>query len=148
MRYWVRSHGLQKKKRKEGKKMRNFEEENENMETIEFYELDQRNDGESFQLLWDLIYCYAGQYKHDELKEEFNNWENEDAEAYEEFAFDELESELEVILNDQGLILRIEDSTLFIEQEIEKPYRKYSSTIDDISCLEKSWFMIDIQPAF
>ena len=127
--------------------MRNYEEETD-YEVIEFYELDQRNEEENIQLLWDLIFCYAGANIHDELKDEFNNWENEDLESYECHCFDELQDELEKILSDQKLSLRIEDSTLFIEQEIRKSYGKFSSTIDDISCLEKSWNMIDLSFAY
>lgn len=129
--------------------MRNYEEENENVEILDFYELDQRNEEESIQLLWDLIFCYAGESIQDELKDEFKQWENEDLESFECHCFDELERELEKILSEQGLNLRIEDSTLYIEQEIKKPYqKKRQSIIDDISCLEASWFMIDIQPAY
>jgi hypothetical protein len=137
------------KRKKEGKKMRNFEEENDNYEVIEFYELDQRNEEENIQLLWDLIFCYAGQYKHDELKDEFNEWENEDLESFEGQCFDELERELGKILNEQGLSLRIEDSTLYIEQEIKKPYqKKRNNFLDDICGLEKTWSFIDLQLAY
>jgi len=128
--------------------MRNYEDETENMEVLDFFELDQRNEDENIDLLWDLIFCYAGANIHDELKDEFKEWENEDLESFQGQCFDELERELDKILTNQGLNLRIEDSTLYVEQEIKKPYqKKRESIIDDICCLENSWFMIDIQPS-
>jgi len=119
------------------------------MKTKTLIELDQRNEDENIDLLWDLIFCYAGANIHDELKDEFKEWENEDLESFQGQCFDELERELDKILTNQGLNLRIEDSTLYVEQEIKKPYqKKRESIIDDICCLENSWFMIDIQPAY
>jgi len=57
--------------------------------------------------------------------------------------------DLEKILEKEELWLRIEDSTLFIEKEISGYYEKETDNFfDDISCLEKCWHMIDIQPAY
>jgi len=45
--------------------MRNYED-NDNVEVVEFYELDQRNEEENIQLLWDLelVICSNQTFKH------------------------------------------------------------------------------------
>ena len=128
--------------------MRNYEE-SENVETVEFYDLDQRNEAEQIDLLWDLLACYMIRSDFHALKKEYRNWKRNDLEYYECHCFDELVLDLEKILEKEELWLRIEDSTLFIEKEISGYYEKETDNFfDDISCLEKCWHMIDIQPAY
>jgi hypothetical protein len=138
---------LQTKKERR-KKMRNYEE-SENVETVEFYDLDQRNEAEQIDLLWDLLACYMIRSDFHALKKEYRNWKRNDLESFECHCFDELVLDLEKILEKEELWLRIEDSTLFIENEISGYYEKETDNFfDDISCLEKCWHMIDIQPAY
>ncbi len=128
--------------------MRNYEE-SENVETVEFYELDQRNEAEQIDLVWDLLSSYMIRSDFNALKKEYRNWKRNDPESYECHCFDELVLDLEKILEKEELWLRIEDSTLFIEKEISGYYEKETDNLfDDISCLEKCWYMIDIQPAY
>jgi hypothetical protein len=128
--------------------MRNYED-NENVEVVEFYELDQRNEDENIELLWDLLARYMIKSDFHALKKEYRIWKRNDLESYECHCFDELTSDLEKILEKKELWIRIEDSTLFIEKNIAEYYQKEKDNLfEDISCLDKCWYMIDIQPAF
>ena len=128
--------------------MRNYED-NDNVEVVEFYELDQRNEEENIQLLWDLVACYMLKSDLQALKKEYGTWKRNDLESYECHCFDELVMDLGKILEKKELWLRIEDSTLFVEKEISGYYEKENDNLfEDISCLEKCWYMIDIQPAY